>query len=66
MFNEVFDAFRKARAEKEEHWQYLRTVVQHVGVGLLSYDESGNVELFNNTARRYLGASQLNNIQELA
>ncbi|MGB3586661.1 MAG: ATP-binding protein [Tunicatimonas sp.] len=66
MFNEVFDAFRKARAEKEEHWQYLKTVVQHVNVGLLSYDESGNIELLNNTARRYLKAHQMTKIRELA
>ncbi len=66
MFNEVFDAFRKARAEKEENWQYLKTVVQHVNVGLLSYDESGNVELINNTAKRYLRTPHLTNIQELA
>ncbi|HNV29187.1 MAG TPA: histidine kinase, partial [Cyclobacteriaceae bacterium] len=24
-FNEVLEAFRKARTEKEEHWQYLNT-----------------------------------------
>ena len=66
MFNEVFDAFRKARAEKEEHWQYLKTVVQHVNVGLLSYDESGSVELVNNTAKRYLRVNHIANIQELA
>ncbi len=66
MFNEVFDAFRRARAEKEENWQYLKTVVQHVNVGLLSYDELGNVELINNTAKRYLRTPHLTNIQELA
>ncbi|WKN31036.1 ATP-binding protein [Porifericola rhodea] len=66
MFNEVFDAFRKARAEKEEHWQYLKTVVQHVNVGLLSYDESGNIELVNNTAKKFLRTNQLNKIGDLA
>jgi nitrogen fixation/metabolism regulation signal transduction histidine kinase len=66
MFNEVFDAFRKARAEKEEHWQYLKTVVQHVNVGLLSYDDQGNVELLNNTARRYLKTPHLTKIRELS
>lgn len=66
MFNEVFEAFRKARAEKEENWQYLKTVVQHVNVGLLSYDESGKIELLNNTAKRFLKANQLNNIDDLA
>ncbi|MEK6478016.1 ATP-binding protein [Catalinimonas sp. 4WD22] len=66
MFNEVFDAFRKARAEKEENWQYLKTVVQHVNVGLLSYDETGKIELVNNTAKRFLKTNQLNKISDLA
>ncbi len=65
MFNEVLEAFRQARAEKEENWQYLKTVVQHVNVGLLSYDETGKVELFNNTAKRFLKINQLNNIKDL-
>lgn len=66
MFNEVLDAFRKARAEKEENWQYLKTVVQHVNIGLLSYDEIGKVELLNNAAKRFFNTSHLNNIHELA
>lgn len=66
MFNEVLDAFRKARAEKEENWQYLKTVVQHVNIGLLSYDEIGKVELLNNAAKRFFNISHLSNIHELA
>ena len=65
MFNEVFDAFRRERADKEEHWQYLRTVVQHVGVGLLSYDSQGKVQLINNTAKRYLRVKHLSGIEDL-
>src|SRR5690606_23414330 len=43
-FNEVLEAFRKARSEKEEHWQYLNTVVQQVRTGILSHDVEGNVQ----------------------
>lgn len=66
MFNEVFEAFRQARAEKEENWQYLKTVVQHVNVGLLSYDENGKIELLNNTAKRFLKANQITRISDLS
>src|SRR6187397_1247995 len=52
-FNEVLEAFRKARSEKEEHWQYLNTVVQQVRTGIFSYDAEGNVQLMNANARRY-------------
>jgi len=64
-FNEVLEAFRRARSEKEEHWQYLNTVVQQVGTGLLSFDEEGNVELINATAKKYLRAPQIHNIAEI-
>ena len=50
-FNEVLEAFRKARSEKEEHWQYLNTVVQQVRTGILSFDSSGSIQLINTNAR---------------
>jgi len=64
-FNEVLEAFRKARAEKEEHFQYLNTVVQQVGTGLLSFDADGNVELINAVAKKYLRTPQIRNIEEI-
>lgn len=64
-FNNVADAFRKERAEKEEHLNYLNTVVQHVTTGLLSFDNDGNVGLINSAARRFLNMPQLRNISEI-
>lgn len=64
-FNEVLEAFRKARSEKEEHWQYLNTVVQQVRTGILSYDLEGNVQLINANAKRFLGVQNLQNIEDL-
>jgi nitrogen fixation/metabolism regulation signal transduction histidine kinase len=64
-FNAVLEAFRKARSEKEEHWQYLNTVVQQVGTGLLSFDHTGNIELINATAKKYLRTPLLHNIDEI-
>jgi nitrogen fixation/metabolism regulation signal transduction histidine kinase len=64
-FNEVLEAFRKARSEKEEHWQYLNTVVQQVRTGILSFDPDGNVQLINANARRFMGVNAIKNIEEL-
>ena len=64
-FNEVLEAFRKARSEKEEHLQYLNTVVEQVGTGLLSFDTEGNVELINPVAKKYLRAPQIHHIEEI-
>lgn len=64
-FNEVLEAFRKARSEKEEHWQYLNSVVQQVRTGILSYDIDGNVQLMNTNAKRFMGITAMKNIKEL-
>jgi two-component system, NtrC family, nitrogen regulation sensor histidine kinase NtrY len=64
-FNEVLEAFRKARSEKEEHWQYLNSVVQQVRTGILSYDIDGNVQLMNANAKKFMGVTSIKNIKEL-
>jgi nitrogen fixation/metabolism regulation signal transduction histidine kinase len=65
-FSEVIDEFRKARTEKEEHFRYLQTVVQHVSIGLMAYTSDGNVELINNAAKRLIKISNIKNITELS
>ena len=64
-FNEVLEAFRKARSEKEEHLLYLNTIVEHVSTGLISFDQEGNVGLMNATAKKFLKTDRLRNIEEL-
>ncbi len=64
-FNEVLEAFRKARSEKEEHWQYLNTVVQQVRTGILSFDAEGEVQLINMNARKFIQVQNIKNIHEL-
>jgi two-component system, NtrC family, nitrogen regulation sensor histidine kinase NtrY len=64
-FNEVLEAFRKARSEKEEHWQYLNTVVQQVRTGILSFDVDGEVQLMNTNAKRFMGVTSMKNLKEL-
>ena len=63
--NEVMAEFRSTRLEKEEHFRFLQTVVDHVGVGLLAFQADGSVELVNNAARRMLKISHLRRLGEL-
>jgi two-component system, NtrC family, nitrogen regulation sensor histidine kinase NtrY len=65
-FNEVLEAFRRARTEKEEHWQYLNTIVQQVRTGIISFDPEGRVQLMNANAKRFIGKINLKNVHELA
>jgi signal transduction histidine kinase len=64
-FNEVIEQFRRARADKEEHFRYLQTVVQHVGIGLIAFTQDGEVGLINTAAKRLLRITHLKNIKTL-
>jgi nitrogen fixation/metabolism regulation signal transduction histidine kinase len=64
-FNEVLTAFRQARAEKEANLQYLNTIVQHIGTGLITFDADGKVNLINNAALRMLDIYRLRQLSEL-
>lgn len=61
-FSDVMKDFRKNREEKEEQYRYLQTIVQHVDVGLITFDDSGQVHLINNAAKKLLNVHQLSNI----
>ncbi|MEQ9424966.1 MAG: ATP-binding protein [Cyclobacteriaceae bacterium] len=61
----VLDAFRNARKENEENLQYLDTLVQNVSVGILSYDQDGEVELLNAQACRLLAIPKVKTLPDL-
>jgi two-component system, NtrC family, nitrogen regulation sensor histidine kinase NtrY len=65
-FNDVINEFKKTRAAKEEHFNYLQTVVQHISIGVIVFQQNGKVDIFNNAAKRLLGLSGIRLISELA
>ncbi len=60
--NNVLNHFKNARFEREESLKYLQTVVEHVGIGLISFNAKGDVELFNKAAKKILRTAHLKNI----
>lgn len=64
-FREVMNKFLEARTEKEENFRYLQTVIQHIGTGLISYNQLGDVEFINNAAKKILKINSLKNIRSL-
>ncbi|MFO7445731.1 MAG: SpoIIE family protein phosphatase [Ignavibacteriaceae bacterium] len=62
----VINQFNITRSEKEENFQYLQTVVRHIGMGLISFKSDGKIELINTAAKKMLGKADLINISGLA
>ncbi len=48
--------------EKDAQSQYLKTIVQHLGIGLITFDRKGDIQIINTTAKNLLKVSQLKNI----
>jgi len=65
-FMEVIEEFKEYRAEKEEHFNYLQTVVQHVSIGIIAFDHSGKIDILNNAVRRLLRLKPIRFISELS
>ncbi|MBD3166113.1 ATP-binding protein [bacterium] len=65
-FARVMRDFRRVRAEREMQYQYLQTVVQHIGTGLMAFDRAGNVDLVNNAARKLLRRNKVHHLEDLA
>lgn len=64
-FNEVINEFKKTRAAKEEHFNYLHTVVQHISIGIIVFQRNGKVDILNNAVKRMLNLSSIRFIKEL-
>jgi nitrogen fixation/metabolism regulation signal transduction histidine kinase len=64
-FNKVIDQFKEIRREKEADFQYMRNIVQHAGIGLITFNKSGEIQLMNAAAKKLLNTSQVNNVKEL-
>ena len=64
-FNKVIQKFKKTRSEKEEQYRYFQTIVQHIGIGVITFKTNGEIKLINNAAKRILKISHLKNISAL-
>lgn len=64
-YNEIIDSIQKVKIEKEAEHHYFQNTIEHVGIGLISFNEKGQIELFNKAAREIFRVEFIRNIQEL-
>jgi nitrogen fixation/metabolism regulation signal transduction histidine kinase len=64
-FNSVLGKFREIRAEKEAQYHYLKTVVQHVSIGLVSFKSDGEIQLINSAAKKLLNVIPLRHLSDI-
>lgn len=64
-FTSVVQDFERIRTEKEEQYLALQTILHHVSIGLLSFDDNEMIDFINPAARRMLGLTQIRTLATL-
>jgi len=64
-FEMVVKKLKKSKLAKDDRQQYLTTIVQHVGIGLITFNERGEVQIMNIAAKRLLKVENIKNINSL-
>ncbi|HOP04368.1 MAG TPA: ATP-binding protein [Tenuifilaceae bacterium] len=62
LLNELTEAYRKVRIEKELHYQFLNHLVNQIRFAIVCFDENGNITLANKAAQSLVSLSTISNI----
>lgn len=57
--NKVNKLIEQAKIEKIGHYEYLKLVVENIGIGILSYDENDKIQFFNPAGKEILKVNNL-------
>jgi two-component system nitrogen regulation sensor histidine kinase NtrY len=63
--NYLNTVIQNAKIENERTSQFLQSVVSHVDTGLLSFDMTGKIEIYNRAVKRYLNLQQPRKLSSL-
>ncbi len=64
--NQITQKFKNISSEKEMQFLYLETLVEQIRVGVLSFDEKGDIHLINDAFKNIINRPHLKNVDALA
>ncbi len=65
-YYEIINKLKASDTDKDAKYQYLKTIVQHVGIGIITFNKAGEVQIINTAAKRLFRITHINNIRELS
>jgi len=65
VLHEINGLIQDARIEKENQFLYLQYIIEHVGIGLLAFDDTGKINLINKAALDLFQLEELKHIKNL-
>ncbi|TRX57572.1 ATP-binding protein [Fulvivirga sp. M361] len=61
-FEEIVNAIKSVKIEKEAQFQYLKLAVNRVNIGIISIENNQDIVLFNNSGKSLLSVQGINNL----
>ncbi len=65
-FDEVNNRIHELKIETVSQNLYMQNLIEHIGIGLLSFNSKGQIELFNSSARKLLKISSASHIDKFS
>jgi nitrogen fixation/metabolism regulation signal transduction histidine kinase len=56
--NQINKSIQNAKIENEKTSHFMQSLVDHVDIGLLSFEDNGKIEIYNRAAKRYINIQQ--------
>lgn len=63
--NEAISKLKSTRTERDSEYQFFKNIVQHVGIGLLTFKKDGTIQIMNTAAKRLLRVSKAETVEDL-
>jgi two-component system nitrogen regulation sensor histidine kinase NtrY len=63
--NHITAAFQKINSEKQVQYRFIQTMLDHINVGIISFDDNGDIHLSNNAFLRLVGKIHLSTVSQL-
>ncbi|MFN7261549.1 MAG: sensor histidine kinase [Cyclobacteriaceae bacterium] len=63
--NEALGKLRQSRKEKDSEYQFFKNIVQHVGIGILTFKRDETIQIINNAAKRLLHIDKADRLHDL-
>ena len=63
--NDALAKLRHSRKERDSEYQFFKNIVQHVGIGILTFKRDGSIQIINSAAKRLLRVTKAESIEDL-
>lgn len=63
--NNVNELIKHIKFELEEQEQYFKTILEHISIGIITFNDQGNIYLSNTAARNLLNHEHLTHINQI-